>query len=281
MLKVAGVHVGVPGPVGVYFEDKHVGKVVRDAEVFAVRMPEQPKREWRASVQLETGDEGTWFVVESLDLILKRSTGTLLRVARWTPEQRVTAQRERSGFEYHLDWMQPEELKSSTAALRARDTKLGGRWKGTYGSLGAWIPKRIHEKEQNGFLVTSTGTEFTWSGGVDDRRVLQSLEDTPSAPPATCWFAADSFLLTVTPPDLAPYLLTLYVVDYDRNGRASEVSVEDSLGQVLDTRNIPEKESAEGVYLTWEAAGPTYLKLRKTAGFNVVASGIFVDRVPQ
>ena len=82
--------------------------------------------------------------------------------------------------------------------------------------------------------------------------------------------------LRVAPPDAAPYRLTLYVLDHNRNRRAMDVVLSDDFAQ-LDARPIAVQETDGGVYLSWQVTGPVNIELKKTAGFNAVLSGVFVD----
>ena len=84
----------------------------------------------------------------------------------------------------------------------------------------------------------------------------------------------------VTPPHEQPYQLTVYLLDFDRNGRAIEAIVEDDFGTFVDRQKATVEETARGVYLTWTVTGAVTMTLRKLAGFNVVASGVFIDSPP-
>ena len=44
---------------------------------------------------------------------------------------------------------------------------------------------------------------------------------------ATCWFGNDAVFCVLTPPDAQPYRVSLYVLDYDRNGRANRIELSD------------------------------------------------------
>jgi hypothetical protein len=91
--------------------------------------------------------------------------------------------------------------------------------------------------------------------------------------------------MQITPPanDSRPYRLSVYLMDYDIRtpawARAMELSLLDTSGGVLDTRNVTTTEMARGVYLTWTITGKVKIQARKTAGINAVVSGVFVDEV--
>jgi hypothetical protein len=96
---------------------------------------------------------------------------------------------------------------------------------------------------------------------------------------ASCWHDPDRLTLAVTPPDERPYRLAIYLLDYDRNGRAMEAVVRDETG-VLDRQMISTAETDRGIYLRWTIRGKVTIELNKKAGFNAVLSGVFVDAPP-
>jgi uncharacterized protein (DUF2147 family) len=97
-----------------------------------------------------------------------------------------------------------------------------------------------------------------------------------AAPQPTCWFANDQLRLRITAPTAEPYRLSLYVMDFDRNGRAAHVTLSDEFAPLTAT-DVSAADAANGVYLTWTVRGNVYVALEKTAGFNVVLSGVFID----
>ena len=70
--------------------------------------------------------------------------------------------------------------------------------------------------------------------------------------------------------------MTVYVLDFDHNGRALEAEVLDAEG-LLDRQVASRQETSGGVYLTWVVSGKVNLVLRKTAGYNATVSGVFID----
>lgn len=80
----------------------------------------------------------------------------------------------------------------------------------------------------------------------------------------------------VSPPNDKPYRLTVYVLDYDRNGRSNQATVTGAQA-VLDTQDADVKATAQGVYLSWTVTGTVELNLANKGGTNVTASAVFVD----
>jgi hypothetical protein len=110
------------------------------------------------------------------------------------------------------------------------------------------------------------------------RRVARWLAGTtvPGGGLPLAWCSPELVVDNVTPPGTNPYRLASCALDYDRNGRALEVSLADDLAP-LDSRRVSIAETAGGIYLRWTVTGPINVAVRKPAGFNVVLSGVFVD----
>jgi hypothetical protein len=131
---------------------------------------------------------------------------------------------------------------------------------------------------QAGYRLEMDGTAFAWDNDTSDPRALESPGSGVTARKATCWFGDKAVSCVVTPPDAHPYRVTLYVLDYDRNGRANRIELSDTEG-VLASCESPEQENAKGAYLSWSVTGPVQVKLTKKAGFNATLSGLFLDPV--
>jgi hypothetical protein len=172
------------------------------------------------------------------------------------------------------------DLPAATAHFDAKDAQSAGHWKKRIGSRGAWIPGLVGDTPQNGLRVeVLNGEVFRWPASLGvDSRVLEHPRE-PDAQP-TCWFANDGLSLRVVPPDAEPYRLTLYVLDYDRNGRAMEIALSDEFAS-LSTEHVSTEETAGGIYLTWTASGTVNVELKKKAGYNSVLSGVFLDPAVQ
>ena len=55
-----------------------------------------------------------------------------------------------------------------------------------------------------------------------------------------------------------------------------EIALSDEFAS-LSTEQVSATDAAGGVYVTWTASGTVNVELKKTAGYNVVLSGVFVD----
>ncbi|MBN1417132.1 MAG: hypothetical protein JXP34_00035 [Planctomycetes bacterium] len=207
--------------------------------------------------------EGAWLAVEKVRAIATRTDSRRFVVARWSPD-RGGVSGSATDHALALDWCEPEEIIPPTARFISFDRATRGAWRGRYGSRSAWIPNTGSPDAQEGFtLAVETGAAFNWPAREGARRT-------------TCWHAIPSVEFAVAPPDRTPYRLTLYIIDYDRNGRAMEVSIAGEFG-ALDTRPVTTEDSREGIYATWLVSGPVSIAVRKTAGYNAVVSGVFID----
>ena len=125
--------------------------------------------------------------------------------------------------------------------------------------------------------VYSDNYSFLLIDDATTRAAVVDPADPAAAPRAACWFDPECVEIRIDPPDDSPYCLTVYLLDYDRNGRAQKVIV--SSGQrILDEREFLAEEMERGVYLSWESEGSVVVRFRKGTGANAVISGVFADR---
>jgi len=132
---------------------------------------------------------------------------------------------------------------------------------------------------KEGFHVSLSGRPYTWAPVSEDRRRLDVADEDASSAPAACWFANAELVVAIVPPPATAYLLSCYILDYDRDGRAMDLCFEDADGLPLDRRPVSAVETAGGIYVTWRVCGEVRLRIVKRAGTNVVVSGIFLDPV--
>jgi hypothetical protein len=274
VLFVSGAPLGVDGAVGVEADGQRLGVIPSGRHAAAFVLPGHDLPHVPPTLSLATFDEGTWLVPERLELWARLAGGQVYRVAQWLPGATTPD----GGLP--LAWCAPELVAGSAARFLARDATSGGQWRGTFGTRAVWMPGMdAPETPRAGFrLKVDDGQAFTWQAAAPtDRRVPQHPKGL--VPAAACWFADDLLRLRLVPPDAGPYRLTLYLLDYDRNGRAMEVGLADDL-QTLDSRRVTTVETEGGVYLTWLAHGPLSIEVHKLAGFNAVLSAVFVDSAP-
>jgi hypothetical protein len=294
LLRVLGANVGAKGKIDVSLGELRVGKMYSDRTVFPV--PPIPGGVSNAAVSLRSWDEGTWFIPEHVQLLQPNAGGHGGRlVAEWL--QPDGAKPESSVRELILPLQaQSAEVPFSTARFSQRDAESGGQWPGRFGQTAAWLAGITDEKiAQSGFELKTRETQrFAWKEASDDARVpspsgkpairadgppagATAPATAPSASRAACWFAPQAFDLAIQPPNDKPYRLTLYLLDFDRNGRAQQVELADEIWGPLDAQQVSTDETARGIYLTWTVTGPVVAEVRKLAGYNAVASAVFID----
>jgi hypothetical protein len=175
-----------------------------------------------------------------------------------------------------MSWTGPERVWRSHARYRGRRIGSGGNYEFRFGSRAALVAGTPDSRVEAAHVSVS-GQPYVWVAQSTDPRVLRSTAN--AAAPATCWFDSDRVAVAVTPLGADSYRLTIYILDYDHNGRSEEVRVIDPRFGVLDTRTVSADETDQGVYLTWDVSGPVTIECRKVSGYNAVVSGVFLDRV--
>ena len=175
----------------------------------------------------------------------------------------------------------PSETKRPVTTDKGlHDAVTGGAWAGKYGALAAWLAGHKIEPA-NGFTLTSAAGGYDWGNAEADARVLAQPAGSTGPKKAVCWTEANQFTMKVGAPDSRRYRLSVYVLDYDKNGRSLEITVKSRDRKLHDRQTATVAETAKGVYLSWEVTGPATITVSKAAGFNAVVSGIFVDEVKQ
>lgn len=254
-LSLQGRQVGASGLVRVLVDGRPGGRFVGSSVMIGlgVKLPAKPPL-----IELKEGDEGTWFVPESTEMLAETDKGETLCVAR----------SERGA---PLRWLEPVPY---SARFVSHDAGSAGSWMGRYGAIAAWLAA-APLSTQKGYRL-ETASPYVWAERTDDSRVPANTSGAGRRK-ATCWFAADSVPVRIVPPDDKPYFVTLYLLDFDRNGRALQVTAS---GDQSPPQKVSAVDTAKGIYLTWRAQGPFSAQIRKTKGFNAVVSAVFIDPVP-
>jgi len=272
-LYVRGLHVGTAvGSATLYVNGRMMGGLHDGVCKFDLSLQQDKPAKSALELAILTGDEGTWYAVERAELMAQMSDGSRYRVAKWTSDTGRVGKCDVFTTTLEVERCVPEEVQVSTAqfvktsTLRQSLSPADAHWSPMSG-----------DAVQNGYrLEVLAGTPFVWAPKSEDVR-LPDQRSGGSA--AECWFAAHEDRFMLAPPNRAPYTLTLFVLDFDRNGRALSVELSDETGP-LDTRPASVKECGDGAYLAWRVSGPISIRVRKTAGFNAVVSAIYVESVP-
>ncbi len=276
-LVVRGAHLEAEGKAWLSFAGTSLGELGKDGGRFPLAGPSIDPSGPPPVLEVATGDEGTWFAVERAEVLAGLADGRTFRVARWVPATGEVAGFGPFRLRLVLRPCPPREVFPSKAVFQGKDARTGGGWKGKYGARAAWVSPRTGEGGNGYRLEVNDGKPHIWAEATDDPRALLSRADTAGAPRrAAAWFHDPTVKLSIVPPDSGTYRLAVYLLDFDRNGRALEASISGETGP-LDARRAGPEETAAGVYLTWTASGPVDLEVRKVEGFNSVASGVFID----
>jgi hypothetical protein len=280
-IEVLGKPVGASYPktnITVLVDGKKVGEIRDAAGAFRASIPDGPLQETPPVVSLVPGDEGTWLAPERVSLVVRTKDGAAWRAASWENGDAFDAEGAR-GIRLSLGWRKPERIESASAASVPSAAGLTGAWMGKIGRTGAWMPGIRENEKQAGFDVRFiSGTAKAWTyRSRNDARVPQDNADPEAVRRATCWFNGERTEVRIDPPGRTPYRLTVYILDFDRVGRAAAVSVLDE-DEVLDERTVSIAETEAGAFLTWEVTGPVSVRASKVSGPDALITGVFIDR---
>ena len=96
---------------------------------------------------------------------------------------------------------------------------------------------------------------------------------------AAAWYSSTSFSVNIDLTDGQTHDVSLYLIDWDSQGRSEQVQVTNAVsGAVLSTQTV--SSFAGGTYLTWALTGDVVITFTRLAGPNAVLSGLFFDPVP-
>ena len=160
------------------------------------------------------------------------------------------------------------------------DTTTQGNWHGVYGADGYALANAGQSLPAYDptFAVQNQST-WTWATGTTDTRALQT--DTQGNRIAATWYSASSFSFDVNFTDTNTHQISLYLIDWDSQGRKQTVQIIDANSSaVLDTENAPNPAVSSanftaGTYLIWNISGHITIKVTSSGAPNAVVSGVF------
>ena len=165
----------------------------------------------------------------------------------------------------------PLPSPSGTATWITLDTTTQGTWKGTYGADGYAINSDVTSYPGYAQVAITNSLSYVWNQSTQDPRALQKGHAGDRI--ASTWYSADAFTIDLNLTDGVAHHVALYAVDWDFNNfRTQTVEVRDSLGTLLDRRNVG--TFGNGQYLVWKLSGHLRIKFINT-GPNAVISGVF------
>jgi hypothetical protein len=163
----------------------------------------------------------------------------------------------------------------STASYVGSDTAVQGNWTGKYGADGQLIPNDLTNLPAYANVSLTGASTWTWASATSDARVLQASSGS-SARLASTYYGPTVFAIDVNLTDGNVHKISLYLCDWDLNGRAETISIVDAASNaVLDTRAI--SSFGSGIYESWSVKGHVQIQVTNNAGVNGIVNAIFFD----
>jgi hypothetical protein len=154
------------------------------------------------------------------------------------------------------------------------DTTTQGNWIGRYGSQGYNIVGNASSYPAFATVTVNGATTLTWASSTSDPRALLKVGGADRV--AAAYTAHRSFTLDVNLTDGQAHYLSLYLIDWDSQGRQEQVQLVDAATQtVLDTQTI--SSFSGGMYLDWSIKGHVTITFSGHSHDRPVLSGIFFD----
>jgi hypothetical protein len=118
---------------------------------------------------------------------------------------------------------------------------------------------------------------YTWAAQTTDPRALQtSPQSSLGIASAYTQYPSKSFKINVDSPNATKQLLSLYLLDWDKEGRVETVTITDlSTGAVLDSETVSSFQN--GTYLSWMISGNVVVTVTPSGTSTPVVSGIFLN----
>ncbi|WP_165219147.1 dockerin type I domain-containing protein [Aquisphaera insulae] len=163
---------------------------------------------------------------------------------------------------------------TATASFTSTNTTVQGNWQGNYGADGYVIPAGTTSLPSYATVTPQSTYLYTWASSTTDTRALTVPGSTTGRRMASTWYSPTSFALDVNITDGQSHSVSLYLLDWDANGRAEQIQVVDvATGNILDSRTASSFKG--GTYLTWNVSGHVRFVITRTSGVNSVVGGIF------
>jgi hypothetical protein len=192
----------------------------------------------------------------------------------------------------------PRGKGGTTVTYLDRDDKTQGNWVGVYGKQAFLIPVqggRSTYQIPALFLQRGAGDNADHSANPfkNDKDVQNQMEAFEKGEttndvrfalrgpglneraPVAFTTEGVPLLFRVDSTDGKPHRLSLYLLDYKREGRITEIALFDPQGHRLDTRRVA--SYGEGAYVRYRFTGSVIVRLVLTKPDSPTLSGVFVD----
>jgi len=182
-------------------------------------------------------------------------------------------------------------VSAAAAQFLDFERKTRGNWVGKYGNEGYIVisADQSLQKIPSYAKIDYAGHNF-WEWQSFDREYTGSEDDLSYQEEgalfrnpemkgriAACYYQGDSFYVNVDVGSETK-MVSMYMLDYDYNGREAAVTVYDDGGKKL-VGPVELDYYDEGCYLSFNISGSVEFMFENTGGVNVVLSGIFFDPV--
>jgi len=164
---------------------------------------------------------------------------------------------------------------SASASYVGADAATQGTWTGKYGTNGQLIANDLTNVPSYASVNFTGASTWTWTTATTDPRALQSASGS-SARISSAYYAYSPFTIDVNLTDGNTHKISLYLCDWDSQGRAETISIVDAAsGTVLDSRAF--SSFSDGIYEAWNIKGHVQIEVTYTAGINGIVNAIFFD----
>jgi len=157
------------------------------------------------------------------------------------------------------------------------DDATHGNWSGKYGSDGYDLIGQEAKFPGDVKMDWQSGQVYTYNHATQDDRALAGVDpagnDEKRVAAAVRYGSEIAFTVDA---GATPRRLSLYFLDFDRQGRQQEVELQDAQShEVLDEREI--SDFSGGRYLSWLINNPVKVTIRQVSGENACIAGVFLD----
>jgi hypothetical protein len=168
-------------------------------------------------------------------------------------------------------------IATSSAEFNGANTAIQGAWENHYGTAGYMIANGPSSTPTIATMSVNGASTYTWAAQTPDPRALQTNpQATEGIASAYTQFPSTSFKFNVDSPTSVNETLTLYLLDWDREGRVETITITDlATGAVLDTETASGFQA--GTYLSWQISGDVVVNVTPSGTSTPVVSGVFLN----
>jgi hypothetical protein len=168
-------------------------------------------------------------------------------------------------------------IATSSALFNGTNTAIQGAWGSHFGTAGYMIANGPSSAPTMATLSVTGALTYTWTAQTVDPRALQSSpQSSLGIASAYTQYPSKSFKINVDSPTGTKQLLSLYLLDWDKEGRVETITITDlSTGAVLDSETASGFQA--GTYYSWMISGSVVVTVTPSGNSNPAVSGIFLN----